>query len=216
MRSNPIVNGFRAKRGRLLESHCGAITRDENYHTWSATGKFQFTKWHHRVSFSVSSLINDIFRPECIISNSIFRAMLINPNIGKYLLLGSVAENKTYLDTIRIFYYQNVENLLEENGRLMRSINILTFTAWLPIIDYAVYFFLLEKDSKHTARETYWYSESYKLYGLIDDNNVLCLMTSSIIPTPTVRYDFSLFIHNFIANAFREFLINFHISSTDC
>lgn len=45
------------------------------------------------------------------------RVMLINPSAGKYLVLGSVTENKVHMDILRIFYHQNVEDLLQDNGR---------------------------------------------------------------------------------------------------
>ncbi|XP_065212566.1 protein fuzzy homolog isoform X2 [Planococcus citri] len=97
--------------------------------------------------------------PDCFsLQNGIIGVMLVNPMVGKYLLLGSISENKIHLDILRIFYYQNVQELLKDNEK-----------------------------SSHIARETYWYSENYKLYAVLNENDVLCLLTSSVVPTPTVR-----------------------------
>lgn len=52
------------------------------------------------------------------------------------------------------------------------------------------FFFLFDfagKNDEHKIRETFWYSENHKLYGVLNDPYILCLMTSSVVPTPSVR-----------------------------
>lgn len=51
-----------------------------------------------------------------------------------------------------------------------------------------VKFFPIDENEATKVRESYWYSENYKLYGVIQDAHVLCLMTSSVVPTYSARY----------------------------
>ena len=52
--------------------------------------------------------------------------LLVNPTIGKYVMLGSVSDNKVHLDILRIFYYQNVQDLMKENGKVLSGISLLS------------------------------------------------------------------------------------------
>lgn len=48
------------------------------------------------------------------------RLMVIDYRIGKYVLLGSIVNNKVYFEILKIFYYQNIKELLEENSKFLK------------------------------------------------------------------------------------------------
>ncbi|XKL60842.1 hypothetical protein PGB90_007899 [Kerria lacca] len=110
------------------------------------------------ISFSVPQIIPENMN----IQNGITGLMVIDYRIGKYVLLGSIVNNKVYFEILKIFYYQNIK----ENNLIL---------------------IFVDKHNNHKVNETYWYSENYKLYGLISDPHILCLMTSSVVPTSSAR-----------------------------
>lgn len=54
-----------------------------------------------------------------------FRFIFMNYRIGKYILHGSIEDNRTYFDFLRIFYYQNIMELLTENGLYFKKLELL-------------------------------------------------------------------------------------------
>ncbi len=41
----------------------------------------------------------------------------MNFRVGKYVTLGSIINNRIHTDILRIFFYQNILDLIKENGK---------------------------------------------------------------------------------------------------
>lgn len=80
------------------------------------------------------------------------------------------------LDILKSFYYQAVlDNLDIENSDINKEI--------LKKND-------IDEDSKKNtsvAKETYWCSEYHKCHAIRIDNDILCVLYNSSVPTPALR-----------------------------
>ncbi|KAF5284601.1 hypothetical protein FQR65_LT02427 [Abscondita terminalis] len=120
--------------------------------------------------------------------------LLVNIKHGKYVISRNpnTSSNKSTSNVshrseiLRTFFYQAVLNMIpneKERSKVLSlsktNLNVQDKTkkASKPS----------KKDIVTISKETYWCSEYHKCHALINDNNILCVLFTSTIPTHTMR-----------------------------
>ncbi|CAH1174065.1 unnamed protein product [Phaedon cochleariae] len=118
------------------------------------------------------------FPTTCILDGSILGHLLVNTTTKKYMMskCPQMASKKTTssshrLDILRTFFYRAVINELipSENAEANAAENN------------------HEEKSEHVGIETYWCSEYHKCHALRVDDNVLCVLYNSSVPTHALK-----------------------------
>ncbi|KAI5709950.1 hypothetical protein M8J75_004383 [Diaphorina citri] len=129
---------------------------------------YQFEQLAIQAWKSCIDLLNDCasvyprnITPTFVFHDSVLGFLLIDHNMGKMVMSGSIAghrkEVKCPNHVLRSFYYQCVHAMI------------------------------VEKDEDVRQVEVYWCAEHYKTFAIRDQDTVLCLLFSSVVPTHAMR-----------------------------
>nr|XP_018900992.1 PREDICTED: protein fuzzy homolog isoform X1 [Bemisia tabaci] len=118
--------------------------------------------WKHvtEVLKSVSSIVPRNFPQSIILQQGIIGFLLINIPLSKYVMSNTVSNNKKES---------------RSNCDVLRTFFYESATS------------LTSPHGEHAALETYWCSEYHKIYAMRIEDEIMCVLFSSNIPTPTMR-----------------------------
>lgn len=121
----------------------------------------------------------------------LFSLLLVNAKSGKYMISRSpqqlfgkrTTSGSHRLDILRSFYYQAVLNYLVTKGD-----KLILDTNDRQICDAVVSKQESEKTTcNYSGKEAYWCSEYHKCHAVRMNENILCVLYNSSIPTHAVR-----------------------------
>lgn len=134
------------------------------------------------------------FPASCQVDSGILGLLLVNYSAGKYVISKNPHQNATKkiassshrLDILRTFYYRMVLSfLMNEDDK--KRVNVEKETT-KKNDKKKVQKEQPDSSNLNVGKETYWCSEYHKCHALISQENILCVLYNSSVPTFEMRF----------------------------